>query len=87
MFAALHLIQPDSGTNRLLLRTITEADTVTIKELDVTEGDFESVTDVIKWICWVKQAIIEVGRVYIYNKYEFNGEVEIVYGTNEEHHN
>ena len=51
-------------TERLFLRTITEADAVVVKELDVTKNDFESEAAVLEWIKWVNKVNSE-GRLII----------------------
>jgi ribosomal-protein-alanine N-acetyltransferase len=51
-------------TERLLLRTITEADAVVVRDLDVTKGEFETEADALEWISWVKKKNDE-GRLII----------------------
>ena len=51
-------------TERLLLRTLTEADALIIRDLDVTKGEFETEDDAINWIRWVKERNDE-GRLII----------------------
>jgi ribosomal-protein-alanine N-acetyltransferase len=89
-------------TERLFLRTITEADVAIVR--DFGKDEFETDEDALKWIRWVKSKNDEgrlivnfyiwlirtnqcIGRVYIHSKPELNGEVEIGYGISEEHRN
>ena len=51
-------------TERLFLRTITDADAEIVRDLDVTKGEFETEADAINWISWVKERNAE-GRLII----------------------
>jgi ribosomal-protein-alanine N-acetyltransferase len=89
-------------TERLFLRTITQADVAIIR--DFGKEEFKTDEDVLKWISWVQSKNDEgrlivnfyiwltrtnqcIGRVYIHSKPELNGEVEIAYGISEEYRN
>jgi len=89
-------------TERLFLRTITEADAAIVRNFG--KDEFETDEDALKWIRWVKSKNDEgrlivnfyiwltqtnqcIGRVYIHSKPELNGEVEIGYGISKEHRN
>ena len=89
-------------TTRLFLRTLTEADSKIVKDLN--RDEFETEEAALKWIRWLKKANDEgrliinfyiwhkqsnqcIGRVYIHSKPELNGDVEIGYGINEDHRN
>lgn len=90
------------ATERLLLRTITEADVAIVREIG--KGEFETDEDARKWIYWVEEKNNEgrlivnfyiwltgtnhcIGRVYIHSKPELDSEVEIGYGISEEYRN
>jgi ribosomal-protein-alanine N-acetyltransferase len=87
-------------TERLYLRTITEADAAIIRE--TSKDEFATVEDVLDWIRWMKKVnekgrlIIMfyiwlanteecIGRVYIHSKPELDGEVEIGYSLSEQY--
>ena len=89
-------------TDRLHLRTVTEADVAIIR--DFGKEEFETDEDALQWIHWVKSKNDEgrlivvfyvwlmntnqcIGRVYIHSKPELNREVEVAYGIREEHRN
>ena len=88
-------------TERLFLRTLTDADAETLKHFSDEFENIESALEWIRWvntrkdkndICfmfyiWLKQTSQLIGRVYFHSKYELGGEVEIGYGINEEHRN
>ena len=88
-------------TERLFLRTLTDADAEIVKNYS---GEFKNTEDALEWIrgvntrkdmndicfmfyIWLKQTNQLIGRVYFHSKYELGGEVEIGYGINEEHRN
>ena len=89
-------------TERLLLRTLTEADAATVRAIG--KGEFATDEDAIKWIQWAKRMNDEgrlvvnfyiwlphtnecIGRVYIHSKPELDREVEIGYGISEAYRN
>ena len=89
-------------TERLLLRTLTEADAAVAR--DIGKGEFKTDEDALGWIRWVNgkngtsepcfvfyiwlvQTGQAIGRVYFHSKAELDGEVEIGYGISEEHRN
>ncbi len=87
-------------TERLFLRTPTEADAAAVK--DFSDGEFETEKDALEWIRWVNDRTEKtrymfyiwltqtnqlIGRVYFHSKPELNHEVEIGYGIAEEHRN
>ena len=89
-------------TERLYMRTLTEADAKIVK--DNNSDEFETEEAALKWIKWVQNKNNEgrlivnfyiwltgteqcIGRVYIHSKPELNGEVEIGYGISEEYRN
>lgn len=89
-------------TERLFLRTITQADADTVR--DISKGEFATKEAALQWIRWVERKNDEgrlivnfyvwltqvnqcIGRVYIHSKPELNGEVEIGYGISEEYRN
>ena len=89
-------------TERLYLRTLTEADANIVR--DFNKGEFKTEEAALEWIRWVKNKNDEgrlivnfyiwiaqtnqyIGRVYIHSKPELGGEVEIGYGISEEHRN
>jgi len=95
-------LNTELNTERLFLRTITEADVAIVR--DFGKDEFKTDEDALKWIRWVKDKNEEgrlivnfyiwlmqtnhcIGRVYIHSKPELNGEVEIGYGISEEHRN
>jgi ribosomal-protein-alanine N-acetyltransferase len=51
-------------TERLFLRTITESDSMIVRDLDVTKGEFETEADALEWIRWVKKTNDE-GRLIV----------------------
>ena len=86
-------------TERLFLRTVTEADVDMLRKLG---KEFASDEAVLNWLRWVREKNAEgrliinfyiwltqtnqcVGRVYIHSKPELDGEIEIGYGISEEH--
>lgn len=83
-------------TERLSLRTLTEADAGLIKNFS---DEFENEIDALEWIrwlhnrndvcymfyIWLRQTRDLIGRVYFHSKAELGGEVELGYGINEEH--
>lgn len=89
-------------TERLFLRTITEADVAVVRAFG--KDEFATDEDVLDWIRWLKEKNEEdrlitnfyiwlkdtdqcIGRVYIHSKPELNREVEIGYGIYEEYRN
>ena len=89
-------------TERLFLRTVTEADVAVIR--DFGRDEFKTDEDVLDWLRWVKEKNEEgrlivnfyiwlaetnqcIGRVYIHSKPELDGEVEIGYGISGEYRN
>ena len=87
-------------TERLFLRTVTEADAGVLNEL--SKDEFASEEAALEWIRWVKAKNAEgrlivnfyiwlaqtnqcIGRVYIHSKPELDSEIEIGYGMSEEH--
>ena len=89
-------------TERLFLRTPTEADTEVVRNFGKEEFETEeSALAYIRWLhnkayenrlvfcfyIWLTQTNQCVGRVYLHSKPELNGEVEIGYGIAEEYRN
>jgi len=88
-------------TERLYLRTLTQADAALAHNYD--KNEYQTLEDARKWIrwahkagkkerkpfvyfyVWLRQTGQHIGRVYIHKKPELDGEIEIGYGIAEEH--
>ena len=92
-------IHLEMKTERLFLRTVTEAD---VDMLRKNKDEFPSDEAVIEWLRWVNEKNAEgrlivnfyiwltqtnecIGRVYVHSKPELDGEVEIGYGIADEY--
>lgn len=85
-------------TERLVLRTLTEADAATVRAIEGLFGNaFETDYDALEWIrwannrsdvcynfyVWLSQSDEPIGHVYMQSKAELEGEVELAYGMKE----
>ena len=87
-------------TERLYMRTLTDADVAMVRDTDVTKDDWKTDEDVLDWIrwtnthhvcfmfyIWLAQTNQLIGRVYLHSKKELNYEVELAYGIEDKYRN
>ena len=87
-------------TERLFLRTLTDADLAMVRDTGITQDDWKNDSDVLNWIrwtnthhicfmfyIWLAQTNQLIGRVYLHSKKELNHEVELAYGIQEKYRN